>query len=42
MDDLTLDVGEAESPAVVEIGQPLVIEAQQVQDRGVQVVDRDR
>ena len=42
MDDLALDVGQAKAPAVVEIGQPLVIEAQQVQDRGVQVVDGDR
>ena len=42
MHDFALDVGQAEVPAVVKIGQPLVIEAQQVKDRGVQVVDRDR
>ena len=32
-------VGQAEVAAAVAVGQPLVIEAHQVQDRGVQVVD---
>ncbi len=36
---LPCDVGQAEIAAVVAIGQPRVIDAQQVQDRGVQVVD---
>ena len=34
-------VGQAEVAAVVAVGQLLVVEAQQVQDRGVQVVDAD-
>ena len=34
-----VDVGQAEVAAGVAVGQPLVVEAEQVQDRGVQVVD---
>ena len=35
------DIGEAEAAAVVGVGQPLVIDPEQVQDRRVQVVDVD-
>ena len=41
-DHLAVDVGEAEVAAGVAVGQPLVVEAEQVQDRGVEVVDADR
>ena len=41
LDDLARDVREAESPAVVAVRQPLVIDPEQVQDRRVQVVDVD-
>ena len=40
-DYLSGHVGQAVAPAVVEVGQPLVVDAQQVQHRGVQVVDGD-
>ena len=40
-DDLARHVGQAEVAAVVAVGQLLVVEAEQVQDRGVQVVDAD-
>ena len=40
-DDLAVDVGQPEVAAGVAIGQPGVIEAQQVEDRGVEVVDVD-
>ena len=40
-DDLAVDVGQAKVAAGVPVGQPLVVEPQQVQDRGVQVVDVD-
>ena len=36
---LAVHVGQAEVAAAVAVGQPLVIQAHQVQDRGVQVVD---
>ena len=39
--DLAADVGQAEVAAGVAEGQPLVVEAQQVQDRRLQVVDVD-
>jgi|GEM_PF-6739339 hypothetical protein len=35
----TLDVGQTHISSGISIGQPLVIEPEQVQDRGVQVVD---
>src|SRR4051812_26802745 len=41
LDDLARDVGQAEVAALGAVGQPLVIDAHQVQDRGVQVVDAD-
>ena len=34
-----VDVGQAIVPAAVAVGQPLVVQPQRVQDRGVQVVD---
>ena len=37
---MAVDVGQPALDAVVVEGQPLVIEAEQVQDRGVEVVDR--
>ena len=37
--DVAADVGQAEVAAAVAVRQPLVIEAHEVQDRGVQVVD---
>src|ERR1019366_7334498 len=37
----TAHVGEAKIPAGVAVGQPGVIETEQVQNRGVQVVDVD-
>ena len=40
--DLAVDVGQAEIAAGVAVGEPLVVEAEQVQDRGVEVVDADR
>ena len=39
---VAVDVGQAEIAAGVAIGQLLVVEAEQVQDRGVQVVDAGR
>ena len=36
-----VDIGQPEVAAAVAVGQPLVVDAQQVQDRGVQVVDVD-
>ncbi len=39
--DVAVDVGQAVVAAAVAIGQPLVVEAHQVQDRRVQVVDVD-
>ena len=39
LDNLAADVGQPVVAAVVEIGETLVVEADQVQDRGVQVVD---
>src|SRR4051794_38853743 len=41
LQDLARHVGEAEVPALVPIGQPLVIETEAVQDGGVQVMDMD-
>ena len=40
-DDLALHVGQAEVAAGVAVGQPRVVQAQQVEDRGVEVVDVD-
>ena len=42
LDDAAGGVGEAEVPALELVGQPRVIDAQAVQDRGVQIVDVDR
>src|SRR5688500_1979912 len=39
LDHPAIDVGQPEVAAGVAEGQPLVVEAQQVQDRGVQIVD---
>lgn len=39
MNHVAVDVGEASLEPVVIKGQPLVVEAKQVQDRGVQIVD---
>src|SRR5262249_11154702 len=41
LDDLSRHVGQPFVPAVVQEGQLFVIEADQVQERGVEVVDRD-
>src|SRR4051794_9471307 len=40
-DDATVDVGQAEVAAGVAVGEGLVVEAEQVEDRGVEVVDVD-
>src|SRR6478609_7257979 len=40
-EDAAVDVGEAVVAAAVAEGQALVVEAELVQDRGVDVVDRD-
>src|SRR3990172_4474847 len=40
-DDASLDVGEAEIPAGVAVGEAFVIQSKEVQDRRVQVVDVD-
>ena len=39
--DMAVDVGQAEVAAIVAEGEPLVIQAQQVEDGGVEVVMRD-
>ena len=41
LDHVAGDIGQAEVAAVVAVGQLRVVEAEQVQDRGVQVVDAD-
>ena len=41
MHDVAVDVGQAEVAAVVAEGEPFVIQAQQVQDGGVEIVMRD-
>jgi hypothetical protein len=41
LDDLTGDVGESEFTAVVDVGEAFVIESEQVEDSGVQVIDTD-
>src|SRR4051794_20143666 len=41
LDDDAVDVGETEVPPGVAIGQLLMVEAQQVQHRGVKVMDVD-
>ena len=41
LDDLPVHVGQPVVAAAVAVGQPLVVDAQQVQDGGVQVVDVD-
>ena len=38
---MAVDVGQAEVAALEAEGEPLVVEAEQVQDRGLQVVDVD-
>ena len=40
-DHVAVDVGEPARRAVVVVGEPLVVEAEQVEDRGVEVVDVD-
>ena len=42
VNDASMNVGQAEVAAGVAVGELLVVEAEQVQDRGVQVVDVDR
>src|SRR4051794_20308323 len=39
LDDLAVHVGEAEVAARVAVGEPGVVQAHQVEDRGVEVVD---
>ena len=39
--DIAGDIGQAEVAAVVAEGEPFVIQAQQVKDRGVKIVMRD-
>src|SRR5262245_62514976 len=41
-DDLTADVGEPEVAALEPVGQSGMVESQEVEDGGVQVVDMDR
>ena len=41
MNDVAFDIGQAEVAAGVAVGEAFVIEAEQVQDRGVQVVNVD-
>lgn len=41
VDDFAVDVGEAEIAAGVLVGEALVIEAEEVEDGGVQVVEVD-
>ena len=41
MHDFAVDVGQPHVAAAEAIGQPLVVDAQEVQHRGVQVVDLD-
>ena len=41
LDDLSLHVGQPEVAALEPVGQPGVVDAEQVQDRRVQVVDVD-
>src|SRR5688572_14933920 len=40
-DDAAMHVGQAEVAAGIAVGEPLVIEAQQVEHRGVQIMDVD-
>ena len=40
-DDLAVHVGQPHVAAAEAVGQPLVVDAQQMQHRGVQVVDLD-
>ena len=37
--DLAVDVGQPEAAALVQVGQAFVIDAEQVQQRGVEIVD---
>ena len=41
LDELAVDVGEAEIAALVFVGEPRVVDAEEMQDRGVEVVDVD-
>ena len=41
VDDVAVDVGQAEVAAVVAVGEPFVIQAQEVEDGGVEIVMRD-
>ncbi len=41
-DDLAGDVGQAEVAPLEAVGEPRVVDAEQVEDRGVEVVDVDR
>ena len=36
---MAVDIGQPVVPALVEVGQPLVVDAHQVKDGGVEVVD---
>ena len=40
-DDVAFDVGQTEVPARVAVGEAFVVEAEEVEDGGVQVVDVD-
>ena len=42
VDDVPVDVGQAVAAALELVGQPRMVHPQQVQDRGLQVVDVDR
>src|SRR5262245_34347330 len=40
-DDMAVDIGEPPRRAVIVVGEPLVVEAEEVEDRRVEVVDVD-
>ena len=42
MDRFTGDIGEPEFAAIMTIGEPLMVQAQRVEDGGVEVVHADR
>lgn len=42
MDDVAVHVGEAEAAAAIMIGQFLVVDAQEVEDRGLEIMHVDR
>ena len=39
MDDMSVDIGEAEIPAGVSVGEVFVVEPHEVQDGGVEIVN---